>query len=118
MKRSATPMKTSRKARPKINGIDYPRLCWGQQCYLMLKHVVIHNPATVVPAHSNQARHGKGMGLKASDIFTVPACYACHAEIDQGRMLSKEQKFAAWDAAYARWEKDREKLLQDNSTLT
>ena len=105
------PIKAKRKKRPKIDGIDYLGLCRGQDCYLMLPHVHVHDPETVVPAHSNQARHGKGIGIKAGDIYTVPACHACHAEIDQGKTMTREQKFAAWDAAYARWSEDRKRLL-------
>ena len=117
MKRTPLTRKTAltgrRSKRAKVNGIDYLALCRGQQCYLRLSHVIIHDPATVVPCHSNQSKHGKGMGLKASDEFTVPGCFSCHAEIDQGRTLTKQQKFDAWDAAYARWKADRDKLLQE-----
>ena len=106
-----TPMKAKRKARPKIDGIDYLALCRGQPCYLMLPRVTFHDMDTVVPAHSNQSRHGKGMGLKANDNFTVPACYACHYQIDQGKDMTREEKFAAWDAAFERWKEDRARIL-------
>lgn len=110
MKRSG-PIKAKRKARPKVEGIDYLGLCRGQPCYLMLPSVLFHPDDTVVPAHSNQQKHGKGMGLKARDDYTVPACYACHAELDQGKAMTKEEKFAAWDAAFARWKEDRARIL-------
>src|SRR5690242_10965213 len=42
------------------------------------------NDGTVVAAHSNQARDGKGLGLKASDAAVALACATCHAFIDQG----------------------------------
>ena len=109
------PMKARRKARPKVNGIDYLALCRGQACFLLLPMVRLHDHETVVPCHSNQQKHGKGMGLKASDVFTVPGCRACHAELDQGKAMTKEQKFSAWDAAYARWVPYRENLLKNNS---
>ncbi len=108
------PMKVKRKARPKIDGVDYLALCRGQPCYLMLPGVTVHEMDTVVPAHSNQSRHGKGMGLKASDNFTVPACYACHYQIDQGKNMTREEKFAAWDAAFARWKEDRARILAES----
>ncbi|ARP53655.1 hypothetical protein ALFP_1768 [Alcaligenes faecalis] len=57
---------------------------------------------SVVPCHSNQAKHGKGMGIKANDKFTVPGCMACHRFIDQSG-APKAEKFALWDSAYARW---------------
>lgn len=116
MKRSPMTRKTAltgRRASRKSTGRGYVDLCRGQQCYLMLPNVTIHDPATVVACHSNQAQHGKGMGKKASDEFTVPGCYSCHMELDQGRLYTRQQKFAAWDSAYARWQIDREKLLKE-----
>lgn len=66
---------------------------------------------TTVPAHSNQSRHGKGMGIKADDEYTVPGCHACHYQIDQGNIFSREEKFAFWDGAYLAWVPVREKKL-------
>lgn len=105
------PMRSKPKLRPKIDGIDYLALCRGQDCYLRLPGVAIHDRETVVPCHSNQARHGKGMGIKASDKFTVPGCWLCHRELDQGLSMTREQKFGAWDAAYARWSAYRDSNL-------
>ena len=51
-------------------------------------------------AHSNQAKHGKGRGLKASDEFTAALCQKHHAEIDQGSILTKQQRIDLWDMAY------------------
>lgn len=34
-------------------------------------------------AHSNYGKHGKGMGIKASDAFTIPLCHKCHIKLDQ-----------------------------------
>ena len=112
-----TPMKAKRKVRPKINGIDYLTLCRGQQCFLLLPMVRFHDQATVVPCHSNQSKHGKGMGMKASDIYTVPGCHACHAELDQGMAMIRDEKRAAWDAAYARWSEVRQQLLQGENDV-
>ena len=55
---------------------------------------------TVVAAHSNQQRDGKGMGLKAHDYRIAALCFTCHANIDQGKTLNKQQKFDAWDNAH------------------
>ena len=55
---------------------------------------------TVVAAHSNQQRDGKGMGLKAHDYRIAALCFTCHADIDQGKTLNKQQKFEAWDNAH------------------
>ena len=73
-------------------------------CYLlpcMLKFDGICQGGVGEPAHSNQAKHGKGGSIKAHDCFVVPACRACHRELDQGRTMAREQKFDAWDRAYA-----------------
>jgi hypothetical protein len=55
---------------------------------------------TVVAAHSNQLRHGKGRSIKASDVFVAAMCYRHHLEVDQGHGLSKTQKVDMWDAAH------------------
>ena len=41
-------------------------------------------------AHVNHI--GKGMGMKAPDCWTFPACPACHTEFDQGKSYTKEQR--------------------------
>jgi hypothetical protein len=43
-------------------------------------------------AHSNE---GKGMGIKASDARIAALCHTCHAEIDQGRDMTREERRAA-----------------------
>lgn len=45
-------------------------------------------------AHANLRDFGKGMGLKASDGALMALCIGCHAELDQGRSMDKEQKRA------------------------
>lgn len=52
------------------------------------------------PAHSNQAKHGKGGAMKAHDCFTVPACRSCHLELDQGKTMTRDEKREAWDHAF------------------
>lgn len=102
-----------RSAPKKRAGHDksYLQACRGELCFIRIPGVCIGGMDTTVPAHSNQSRHGKGMGIKADDRFTVPACYACHAEIDQGSHFTREEKFALWNAAYERWEPVREQKL-------
>ena len=51
-------------------------------------------------AHSNQARHGKGRSLKASDEFTAALCQGCHSQIDQGKDLSRQARMDLWEFAY------------------
>ena len=109
MQRSA--MKRTAPKKRAGHAKTYLEACRGELCFIRIPGVCIGGVDTTVPAHSNQQIHGKGMGLKAHDRFTVPACHACHAEIDQGSRFTREEKFSLWDAAYARWEPVREKKL-------
>lgn len=93
----------------RVNPLLHPdMLCHGQECYLRLPGICRNDRDTVVPAHSNQLKHGKGRGIKANDRMTVPACFWCHAELDQGTRFTKEEKRDAWDQAYSRWAAYRE----------
>jgi len=78
----------------------------GLECQLRISGVCNRNPETTVWCHSNQAIHGKGMGIKAHDCFGAFGCSACHREIDQGTRLSRDEKIEYMD--YAR---DRTLLL-------
>jgi len=49
-------------------------------------------------AHSNW--HGKGMGLKSSDVNVAALCLRCHWEVDQGNKLSKEERKKMWMDAH------------------
>jgi len=55
---------------------------------------------TVVAAHSNW--HGKGMAIKASDDKVASLCYRCHASLDQGSKMSKEDRLAMWTDAHTK----------------
>lgn len=55
---------------------------------------------TVVAAHSNQLRDGKGKGIKASDYRIASLCFKCHAELDQGKNLSKAERLEMWEEAH------------------
>ena len=57
---------------------------------------------TVVAAHSNQLRDGKGRGLKAHDYRIAYLCHACHSNIDQGNKLTKQQREYEWEEAHRR----------------
>lgn len=54
---------------------------------------------TVCGAHSNQSKHGKGRGIKSSDIYCASLCYKCHSRLDHGAE-SKEFKNDFWDLAH------------------
>ena len=50
-------------------------------------------------AHSNSAKHGKGRGIKASDLFVIPLCAICHAAFDRfelGNRAESEAMFEKW----------------------
>lgn len=55
---------------------------------------------TVVAAHSNQIRDGKGKGIKAHDYRIASLCFKCHYEIDQGSTLSKAERLELWESAH------------------
>jgi hypothetical protein len=55
---------------------------------------------TVVAAHSNQMRDGKGRGLKAHDYRIAALCFKCHHEIDQGAKMSRQERLDAWEEAH------------------
>ena len=54
---------------------------------------------TVVAAHSNQLRDGKGKGIKANDYRIAYLCYNCHTTVDQGK-LDKALKTEIWEEAH------------------
>lgn len=112
MNRAAKPMRQRSKKNAKRPATGEDKLCRGQPCYLAIPGCCCRDIATVVPCHSNQAKHGKGMGHKADDVYTVPGCRACHAEIDQGNRFTKAEKFGIWDDAYERWVPARKKLME------
>ncbi|ATF84578.1 nuclease domain-containing protein [Burkholderia gladioli] len=92
-----------RVKRPTVaEGSKYLAACRGEPCFLHVDWVCSGRWETVVPCHSNQSKHGKAMGLKASHEFTVPGCSACHAWLDQSG-APREVKVEVWDSAYRRW---------------
>jgi hypothetical protein len=52
----------------------------GQECTLQLHPYCNGNPETTVLAHL--PGHGRGVGLKATDLAGVFACSSCHDVID------------------------------------
>jgi hypothetical protein len=57
---------------------------------------------TIVAAHSNQLRHGKGKSIKAHDWAIAAMCHTCHTQIDQGGLYDKQTRFGLWDRAFER----------------
>ena len=69
-------------------------------CTLRIPGVCDGGGETSVWAHSNSQRHGKGMGIKAHDIFGCIACHGCHQWLDTSHELKydKEALFReAWE---------------------
>lgn len=57
--------------------------------------------AGVTWAHSNSSTHGKGRGIKASDVYVAAMCHTCHAALDQGKG-SRAENADTWRRAWAR----------------
>jgi hypothetical protein len=55
------------------------------------------NNGTVVAAHRNE---GKGMGLKVSDALVCSMCFECHSEMDNGKILTKDERRDMWNRAF------------------
>ena len=53
-------------------------------------------------AHSNEARHGKGRSVKASDEFTAALCPRCHSAVDASYHLTRLQRQQMWQDAHER----------------
>ena len=55
---------------------------------------------TIIAAHSNQQRDGKGTGIKANDYRIAALCNKCHMELDQGKSMSKVERIDTWEEAH------------------
>lgn len=58
-----------------------------------------HNHGQVVAAHRNE---GKSLGSKNPDYMWAALCDKCHALLDQGAALTRDDRRAMWNAAYWR----------------
>lgn len=91
-----------------MNWISKPfrDLCRDQACYIGAPGIVCADKATVVPCHSNQLRHGHGLGIKAHDAFTVPGCMRCHSWLDHGwydSNYTRDERERVFMLAWERW---------------
>jgi len=68
----------------------------------VFRHVwhILEDNGTVVSAHSNQLRDGKGTGIKGHDYRIAFLCHQCHHMIDNDKMLDKHDRIAAWEEAH------------------
>ncbi|MDO7225135.1 hypothetical protein Q5M53_02540 [Acinetobacter baumannii] len=48
-------------------------------------------------AHSNSSKHGKGRGIKSSDLYTVSLCHSCHSQFDQFKLGTRQESEALFD---------------------
>jgi hypothetical protein len=62
-------------------------------------------------AHSNEARHGKGRSIRASDLFTAALCPRCHSAVDSSYSMTRLQRQQLWQDAH---ERTREALIALN----
>lgn len=76
-------------------------LARGMPCLLLVPAICNHRLDTTVAAHSNLAEHGKAMGRKADDHYSVHSCFACHTWLDAGRAPAAHKE-AVFMAAHAR----------------
>jgi len=51
-------------------------------------------------AHSNWGFHGKGRSIKASDEYTAALCVVHHYEVDQGAVMTRNERQQLWIAAH------------------
>jgi hypothetical protein len=101
-------LKRKAKRATVAEGSKYLAACRGEECYLRIAGVCNGDWTTCVPAHRNE---GKGIGLKVENFLTLPACYWCHAEFDQGKRFLREEKREMWNRAYAEWEPVRDRKM-------
>jgi hypothetical protein len=73
-----------------------------QECQLQTPACIGHSEHGCEPAHANWSRYGKGGALKAHDCFYVAACHPCHAYLDQGMDLTREERLDYWQRGFER----------------
>jgi ribosomal protein S27E len=99
--------KTPRKENPALL-----KLAQGKPCLLRVK-CSGSSSETTVAAHSNSQIHGKGMGRKADDCYTVWACARCHTWLDSSYNATGEERQFAFNSALDRQIKEWRKMLTD-----
>lgn len=61
-----------------------------------IERCVLCNKFGTQVAHRNE---GKGFGLKVDDCLTAALCVYCHADIDNGKHLTRDERRALMDKA-------------------
>jgi hypothetical protein len=67
-----------------------------RRCVAALKVCVLCGEWGAQAAHRNE---GKGQAAKTDDCLTAALCVRCHAEIDQGKNLSRDMRRVLMDRA-------------------
>ena len=75
---------------------------------------VVCGRSPVDAAHSNQSAHNKGLGIKASDEFTIPLCRQHHIEYDQFQKMNRSQSVEWFEKML---EKTERMLNLDNNEI-
>ena len=76
---------------------------------------VVCGRSPVDAAHSNQSAHNKGLGIKASDEFTIPLCRQHHIEYDQFQKMNRSESVEWFDKMLEKTE--RMLCLKDEETF-
>lgn len=66
------------------------------QAVAELPCVICFREGATQAAHRNE---GKGMGIKTDDCLTAALCVECHADIDQGAILTRQERRQRMDTA-------------------
>lgn len=103
LRRSAIARKAPKKPRvPKIGGFPYIRSRVLLDLFKTLPCQVTGAPPLSDPGHSNWGIHGKGKGIKASDIYVAALSRAVHDELDHGNKWTNEMKQRIWWGAHVK----------------
>lgn len=81
---------------PKTENLRIPKLlalARDATCMLTTRVKHHHDQEAVVAAHSDQARHGKGLGIKAHDCFVAFICHNCHALLPTIKRDERDELF-------------------------
>ena len=81
---------------PKTENLRIPKLlalARGTTCMLTTRVKHQHDHETVVAAHSDQGKHGKGLNIKAHDCFVAFICHNCHAMLPAMKRDDREELF-------------------------
>ena len=102
---TTAPAAAQPKSRPQRNA-HLRAMAQGMPCLLQVPGVCTQDRATVVCCHSNLSIHGKALGRKADDQYSVWGCAACHQWLDRDGapwarkktvfMAAHKNQVAAW----------------------